>query len=84
MGMGEEEYRREVVDEVVALLRGEGGEEHLRALLAERYLPVERYSLTEISQILGFGAPSAFSRWFRQRFGVSPSEWRASGRPEAG
>jgi DNA polymerase III subunit epsilon len=36
MGMGEEEYRREVVDEVVALLRGEGGEEHLRALVAER------------------------------------------------
>jgi excinuclease UvrABC nuclease subunit len=34
--MGEEEYRREVVDEVVALLRGEGGEEHLRALVAER------------------------------------------------
>jgi DNA polymerase-3 subunit epsilon len=36
MGMGEEEYRREVVDEVVALLRGEGGEEHLRALVGER------------------------------------------------
>jgi DNA polymerase-3 subunit epsilon len=36
MGMGEEEYRRVVVDEVVALLRGEGGEEHLRALVAER------------------------------------------------
>jgi DNA polymerase III subunit epsilon len=35
-GMGEEEYRREVVDEVVALLRGEGGEEHLRALVLER------------------------------------------------
>jgi DNA polymerase-3 subunit epsilon len=36
MGMGLEEYRREVVDEVVALLRGEGGEEHLRALVGER------------------------------------------------
>ena len=36
MGMGEEEYRREVVDEVVALLRGEGGEDHLRALVKER------------------------------------------------
>jgi len=36
LGMGEEEYRREVVDEVVALLRGEGGEEHLRALVRER------------------------------------------------
>jgi AraC-like DNA-binding protein len=47
-----------------------------RARLAERYLPIARYSLTEISQILGFGAPSAFSRWFRQQFGTSPTEWR--------
>ncbi len=36
LGMGEMEYRREVVEEVVALLRGEGGEEHLRALVRER------------------------------------------------
>ncbi len=35
-GMDEQEYRREVVDEMVALLRGEGGEEHLRALVTER------------------------------------------------
>ncbi len=35
-GMDEERYRREVVDEVVALLRGEGGEEHLHALVLER------------------------------------------------
>jgi DNA polymerase-3 subunit epsilon len=36
MGMGEEEYRLKVVDEVIALLRGEGGEEHLVALVKER------------------------------------------------
>jgi len=36
LGMGEREYREEVVDEVVALLRGEGGEEHVRALVRER------------------------------------------------
>jgi DNA polymerase-3 subunit epsilon len=35
-GVGEEEYRRRVVDEVVSLLRGEGGEEHLAALIRER------------------------------------------------
>ena len=35
-GMSAEEYRRSVVDEVVALLRGEGGEEHLSALVDER------------------------------------------------
>jgi DNA polymerase III subunit epsilon len=36
IGMGEDDYRRLVVDEVVALLRGEGGEEHLAALVRER------------------------------------------------
>jgi len=47
-----------------------------RARLAERYLPNERYSLTDVSQLLGFEAPSAFSRWFRQQFGTTPKEWR--------
>ena len=36
IGMGVGEYRRLVVDEMVALLRGEGGEEHLLALVRER------------------------------------------------
>jgi DNA polymerase III subunit epsilon len=36
MGMDEQEYRELVVDELVALLRGEGGEEHLKALVRER------------------------------------------------
>jgi len=36
IGMGEEDYRRLVVDEMVALLRGEGGEEHMAALIRER------------------------------------------------
>ncbi len=36
MGMGPDEYRTEVVEEIVALLRGEGGEEHLEALIGER------------------------------------------------
>lgn len=49
-----------------------------RAGLAERYLASDRHNLTAISELLGFAAPSAFSRWFRQRFGVSPSEWRDS------
>jgi len=47
-----------------------------RTELAERYLATERLTLTDISYQLGFAAPSAFSRWFRQRFGISPSEWR--------
>jgi DNA polymerase-3 subunit epsilon len=36
LGMGPEEYRARVVDGISALLRGEGGEEHLEALVAER------------------------------------------------
>src|SRR3954454_13512722 len=48
-----------------------------RATLAERYLATRRHSLTEIAYLLGFSAPSAFSRWFRHRFGCSPTAWRA-------
>ena len=48
-----------------------------REALAERHLAAARYSLTDVSQLLGFTAPSAFSRWFRARFGVSPTEWRS-------
>jgi DNA polymerase III subunit epsilon len=36
LGMDELEYRERIIDELVALLRGEGGEEHLRALVRER------------------------------------------------
>jgi DNA polymerase-3 subunit epsilon len=36
MGIGEDEYRGVVVDELCALLRGEGGEEYLDALVDER------------------------------------------------
>jgi DNA polymerase-3 subunit epsilon len=35
-GMDADDYRTLVIDEVVALLRGEGGEEHLAALIRER------------------------------------------------
>jgi AraC-like DNA-binding protein len=55
-----------------------------REALAERYLSTDRYSLTDVSELLGFTAPSAFSRWFRQRSGVSPTQWRAAARPPAG
>jgi AraC-like DNA-binding protein len=54
-----------------------------RAELAERYLANERYTLTDVSELLGFLAPSAFSRWFRQRFGVSPTQWRVTSRQQA-
>jgi AraC-like DNA-binding protein len=55
----------------------------VRAELAEQYLCHGRYSLSEISQLLGFAAPSGFSRWFRQQYGSSASGWRASRSPAA-
>jgi AraC-like DNA-binding protein len=51
-----------------------------RAALAERYLANERYTLTDVSELLGFMAPSAFSRWFRGRFGTTPTDWRRAAR----
>ncbi|WP_010595148.1 helix-turn-helix domain-containing protein, partial [Rhodococcus sp. P14] len=55
-----------------------------RADLATRMVGSGRHSLTEVSDLLSFSAPSNFSRWFRNRFGCSPSRWRAEegGRPE--
>ena len=47
-----------------------------RTALAERYLTNDRLSLTDIAYQLGFAAPSAFSRWFRNRFGISATQWR--------
>jgi AraC-like DNA-binding protein len=49
-----------------------------RASLAERYLAVGRYTVGDVSTLLGFAAPSAFSRWFSRRYGLSPSAWRAA------
>ncbi|WP_036553902.1 AraC family transcriptional regulator [Nocardioides insulae] len=47
-----------------------------RAGMAERNLANPGSSMTEVSQLLGFASPSAFSRWFHQQFGLSPSQWR--------
>jgi len=49
-----------------------------REALAERYLATDRYTLTDVSELLGFAAPSAFSRWFSQRFQVTPTPWPAT------
>ena len=49
-----------------------------RAGLAERHLAGQRYRITEISELLGFAAPSAFTRWFRRHFDVTPTQWRRS------
>jgi len=55
--------------------------EAVRLELADRYVNDPHRSLAEVSLLLGFSAPSGFSRWYRQRFKAKPSEQRArSGR----
>jgi AraC-like DNA-binding protein len=47
-----------------------------RVQLSEQLMANPRRPLTEVSDLLGFSSPSAFSRWFRGQFGCSPKEWR--------
>lgn len=48
----------------------------MRMELARQYLVAQVLNMTEISALLGFNAPSSFTRWFSQRAGVSPTAWR--------
>jgi AraC-like DNA-binding protein len=45
----------------------------LRRDLVARYLDERSRSLSEVSALLGFSAPSVFARWHRQQFGVAAS-----------
>lgn len=44
--------------------------------LVQRYLDNPRHSMVAISQMLGYSAPSAFTRWFSGQFGMAPQRWR--------
>lgn len=50
----------------------------VRTQQAERYVGQQHRAVTEVAQLLGFSAPSAFSRWFRDQFGSSPQAWRTA------
>lgn len=50
----------------------------VRAELAEEYLAGGKRKLYEVADLLGFASAGDFSRWFRSRFGVPPSEWVAT------
>lgn len=49
----------------------------LRRELAMRYVYESNRSLTEVAEMLGFNAPSSFSRWYQTQFGISAKESRA-------
>ena len=51
--------------------------EAVRRELAERYVNEHHRTLAEVASLLGFAAPSGFSRWYRHRFKTRPSERRA-------
>jgi AraC-like DNA-binding protein len=49
-----------------------------RRELAVRHLENPAYSLTQVAELLGYGFPSSFTRWFVSEYGQSPASWRAA------
>ena len=49
----------------------------VRAELVTRYIENRDRPLASVAELLGFSAVSAFSRWFRNQFGCSVTDWRA-------
>jgi AraC-like DNA-binding protein len=50
----------------------------LRVELATRHVDGSERPLTEVAALLGFSAPSGFSRWYHTQFGCSPKDSRAA------
>jgi AraC-like DNA-binding protein len=50
--------------------------QEVRHDLAQRYVANPNYSMGQISDMLGYGSQSAFTRWFTSRFGCPPQRWR--------
>lgn len=55
--------------------------DEVRAELAESYLAADLRTLYEIADMLGFASGADFSRWFRGRYGMTASQWKALRRP---
>lgn len=47
---------------------------------AIQQLQVSQYSIQEIASVTGYNSPSAFTRAFTEKFGVSPSQYRLQSR----
>jgi len=57
---------------------------HVRAEMVRQYVESADRPLYVIAELMGFSALSAFSRWFRDEFGCSASEWRATAARQRG
>jgi len=51
-----------------------------RSEMVIRLIEDRNRSLPAVSELLGFSAQSALARWFKERFGCSITQWRASPR----
>ena len=49
----------------------------VRSGIATAYLADPGRSIADAAQATGFATPTAFTRWFRDRFGQPPSAWRS-------
>lgn len=49
---------------------------HYRLRLAARYLRQEQYSISKISELVGYASDHSFSGAFKRRYGHSPSHYR--------
>jgi AraC-like DNA-binding protein len=56
----------------------------VRRELADRYLANPANSVNRISEMLGYGQPTSFTRWFTCEFGVPPGVWRSRPEPQKG
>ena len=50
----------------------------VRCELVLRYISNKKYSLQRVGMLLGYAAPSSFTRWFCGEFGASPRAWRSN------
>ncbi|MDM0000688.1 AraC family transcriptional regulator [Variovorax sp. J22P240] len=75
VGMGRRTVHRQLAKEGETF---SGIVEAARHELAARYIDEGERPLAEVSELLGFSAPSAFSRWYRQHAGASASRRRAT------
>jgi AraC-like DNA-binding protein len=56
----------------------------VRAEMVRQYVEGADRPLYVIAELMGFSALSAFSRWFRDEFGCSASEWRVTAARQRG
>jgi len=54
----------------------------VRRELVLRYMENAQYSMSQIADLLGYGMPSSFTRWFTAQYGMAPARWRELNRPK--